>query len=311
MTVMNAIQPPTISIGLPVFNGEPYIGQAIESLLTQSYQDFELIICDNASTDGTFAVCDYFARQDQRIRLFQNPQNLGAAYNYNRVFELSNAPFFKWAAADDYIDAHFLSACLPPLQADPEAVLCYANTVIVDDNGKTISTYDDQFEIFGSTPSKRYAMFNLRFQKRDKCNAIFGVIRSSALRQTRLIDRFVSSDIVLLAELALLGKFIEVGQSLFFRRDHAGSSMRAYSLAQRSSWFDPQLQNHQAPAVNWRIVRELARSIQRLPITIDQKVSCYPSLAGWMWYRRRLLWSELRRKTLRRLKNAYQGGHPT
>ena len=96
-----------VSIGMPVFNGEKYLRESIESILDQTYQNFELIISDNASTDRTQEICLEYARKDNRISYYRNDKNLGGPRNYNRVFELSSAEYFKWAAYDDVLAPEF------------------------------------------------------------------------------------------------------------------------------------------------------------------------------------------------------------
>jgi len=86
---------PIISIGMPVYNGQAFIESAIKSILEQTFEDFELILSDNASNDKTQEICLDYKQQDNRIRYFRNEVNLGAAQNYNRVFELSKGKYFK------------------------------------------------------------------------------------------------------------------------------------------------------------------------------------------------------------------------
>ena len=93
---------PRVSIGLPIYNGENFLGDAVESLLAQTFTDFELVLVDNASTDGTAAMCERFVARDKRVRYHRNPQNIGGAPNFNLAFQLADrAPYFKWAAHDD------------------------------------------------------------------------------------------------------------------------------------------------------------------------------------------------------------------
>ena len=92
---------PVVSLGMPVFNGERYLATAIESVLGQTFDDFELLLCDNASTDATGDICRSFAGADPRVRYIRNPENLGAHPNFNRAFELATGRFFKWASHDD------------------------------------------------------------------------------------------------------------------------------------------------------------------------------------------------------------------
>src|SRR4051812_44240337 len=99
---------PLVSIGLPVYNGEKYIAEAIESLLSQDYTNIEIIISDNASTDNTPQICQQYQHKNPRIRYFRNDTNIGASNNFNRTFELSKGEFFMWAAYDDLRDQTYI-----------------------------------------------------------------------------------------------------------------------------------------------------------------------------------------------------------
>ena len=112
-----------VTIGLPVFNGIDYISQAIESILSQTFADFELYISDNASDDGTAEICRDFARRDRRIRYLHQPHNVGAAENYNLLFALGTGPYFKWAAHDDILHPRFLDVAVGILECHPHVVV--------------------------------------------------------------------------------------------------------------------------------------------------------------------------------------------
>ena len=89
MTVQAARGTPRVSVGVPVYNGERFIRQTLDSLVDQSFKDLEIVISDNASTDGTAAICEEYARRDDRIRYVRNERNVGLAKNFNRVVERS------------------------------------------------------------------------------------------------------------------------------------------------------------------------------------------------------------------------------
>ncbi len=108
---------PRISIGMPCYNSERWISPAIESLLGQTFEDFELIVSDNASSDGTWDIVQRYAASDDRIRPYRNPENLGASANFNRVFELARGPYFKWASSNDWCAPGLLDACHDALDA--------------------------------------------------------------------------------------------------------------------------------------------------------------------------------------------------
>jgi len=131
--------PAGVSIGLPVFNGMPDLPNALESLLAQDVHEIEIVISDNASTDGTAAYCEAMARRDPRVHYFRNEVNQGAAANFQRVVDLSTAPYFCWAAHDDVYSPNFVSACREVLLEHPEAGLCVPARRRVDETGVLIS----------------------------------------------------------------------------------------------------------------------------------------------------------------------------
>ena len=126
---------PRLTIGLPVYNGERYLAESIESLLGQSYTDFELIISDNASTDDTSRICERYAKQDSRIRYYRQPRNVGLAPNHNFCAEQARGEFFKWAAADDLYHRDLLLRCVEVLDERPEVVLVHSYTAMIDGDG--------------------------------------------------------------------------------------------------------------------------------------------------------------------------------
>jgi hypothetical protein len=131
-------EPPTVTIGMPVYNGEALLARSIPSILEQTYRDFELVICDDASRDGTEALCRRFAAEDPRIRYRRNITNLGGSANFNQTFFLARGRYFKWCAQDDVILPTFLQAAVEVLEAHPDVVLCHARTRIVDSNLETL-----------------------------------------------------------------------------------------------------------------------------------------------------------------------------
>src|SRR5690349_18986725 len=112
------IRSPRVSIGLPVYNGERFVGDAIQCVLDQTYSNWELIICDNCSTDRTLSICRTFADQDRRIRIYQNPRNMGVCFNYREVFRLSSGEYFKWMAHDDLFAPDFVASCVEELEKE-------------------------------------------------------------------------------------------------------------------------------------------------------------------------------------------------
>src|SRR5690349_19086459 len=116
---------PSVSIGMPVFNAGRHLHEALDSLLAQTHSDFELIISDNGSADGTSEICDAYAAKDSRIRLFRQPENIGPARNFAFVLDEARSPFFMFAAHDDLWEPTFIERLLARLREEPHAVLAF------------------------------------------------------------------------------------------------------------------------------------------------------------------------------------------
>jgi glycosyltransferase involved in cell wall biosynthesis len=271
---------PKVSIGLPVHNGENYLREALDSILSQTFRNFEVVISDNASKDSTEAICRDYAAKDHRIRYFRNNRNLGAARNFNLAFELSSGEYFKWAAHDDLIDREFLSRCVSVLDEDPSIVACFAMTSTIDKDGNRVGTYDHDNEMsFDSlNPHDR---FRELMDMRHWCMAVFGLIRAEALRGTPLIGHYVGSDRCLLAELGLMGRIFRVREYLFSRRHHPDSSVEKMKLPQeRLGWFDSDKAGRLC-FPNWRYGLEYYRSARKVPLNPKERLLCYMAVAGW------------------------------
>ncbi len=260
-----------VSIGLPVYNGQRYLTQALESLLGQTLTDFELIIGDNGSTDTTGEICRSFAAGDSRIRYHRHQSNLGAARNFNFVFDQATAPYFKWASYDDVCAPEFLARCVAALDADPQLVLCHARTVIIDENGDLLE--DDPHDLRLDSP-RSSERFHDMCVLRHPCVIVFGVMRADILRRTPRIGSYVGSDRVLLGELALHGPMRQLPERLFFRRRHGQTSWMLDERSERLVWFDP-AQSGNISFPNWRILRETMASVHRVPQPMGAKLACY------------------------------------
>lgn len=282
----------TISIGLPVFNGEKYLGEAIESILNQTFSDFELIISDNCSSDSTLEICRRYAAQDPRIRLELSSSNRGAAWNYNRVFALATGAYFKWCAHDDIIAPTHLQRCHEVLVVNPNAVLCYPQTLLIDENGSNSTFYPDGLHLDVADPVIRFERYLFRPSKR--CNPLLGLIRREVLARTSLIGRYNASDQVLLAHLALLGEFHEIPEPLLLRRDHPGASRRANRTTREvAAWFDPTRRGKIIlPALRhgW----EYLRCTWQADLSVLQQLQCTRLVAKQLWWDRHQVVRELR-----------------
>ncbi len=215
---MNKAKTPLVSIGMSVYNEEKYISQALNSLLAQDFKDFELIISDNASTDATQQICLDYVTKDKRIQYYRNEKDMGGAWNFNRIFKLSSGKYFMCAGAHDMWDKTFINRCAEILNNDSSVVLCYPQTMLIDLEDNELGIMPDNLDTrFLTDASQRFhrTMWELTW-----CNIIYGLIRSNALRKTRLSVPVIGLDHLLLAELSLIGTFVQIPLPLFYRRQN-------------------------------------------------------------------------------------------
>ena len=139
---LDLISKPRLSIGLPVYNGADFLAQSLDSLLGQTFEDFELIISSNASTDGTDDICSAYAARDPRVQFFRQSTNIGAVPNHYFVFGQATGELFKWASGDDLYARDLLARCIERLDQHPEAVLAHSWTAAVDGTGTLIQAHE-------------------------------------------------------------------------------------------------------------------------------------------------------------------------
>lgn len=275
---------PRVTIGVPVYNGERYLDECLAALSKQDYPDFELVISDNASTDGTWEICQRYAAADPRIRLHRNETNLGGHANYRLLTELARGELFKWAAYDDLCEPTYLRRCVETLDAaGSRAVLAYPRTLLIDSDSTVVGTYDDRMDLRERAPWRRVAGMARGI---NLCHAHFGVVRLAALRRTGMIRPYLSSDYTLLMELAALGEIHEVAEPLFLRRIHTSSTRQGAqgSPAAATSWFGPQVQ--QVRGYRRRMVAATVRALATRDQPLGTRVSTTAAFVG-AWYARR------------------------
>jgi glycosyltransferase involved in cell wall biosynthesis len=269
---------PRVSIGLPVYNSEKYLEEALNAILGQTFSDFELVISDNASTDRTGQICSAYASRDRRIRYVCNESNLGAARNFNRVFALSRGTYFRWASYDDLIAPQTIERCVDVLDREPRVVLAYPKTTNIDADGNVLDRYEDNFAFGEAAPHMRFHSFLKRMYGHN-FNALFGVIRRRVLEETTLIGSYHSSDTILLAQLVLRGEFSEVPEYLFFKRFHPEiSTVVCKTEADFAAWHDTAANGASTAPLLTR-VHEFIRTIHNGPLSRQQKTYCYGLLA--------------------------------
>jgi glycosyltransferase involved in cell wall biosynthesis len=275
-----------VTIGVPVYNGEPFIGEALESIAAQTFADYEVIISDNASEDGTEGVCRAYAARDSRVRYVRNERNIGLARNFQQLVRLASGQYFKLANADDVSDPRLVSECVAVLDAHPEVVLAYGKTVLIDQKSKPLRPYHDGLDLRDPRATVR---FRVAAERAGLVNLLQGVIRTAALRRTGLLGTFTASDMVLVAELALYGQFYEVPEVLFSRRLHPAALSSVTSAEGLQGVWDP-LRGKAERLLAWHHYGATARAVARAPIAAAEKLNLF----GWLMRqavtgRRRLL----------------------
>jgi glycosyltransferase involved in cell wall biosynthesis len=279
-------QAPKVSIGMPVFNGANYLHRSVHSLLAQDFEDFELIISDNASTDATAAICRDLAAADHRIHYYRNDENVGAARNYNNVFHLARGTYFKWAAHDDECHPAFLRRCVDVLDCAPSRVaMVYPLAELIDENGAVLTPELDRIASSDPRPYRRVARLLLSL---NMCDPVFGLYRVEYLKRTQLIGAFCGADYVMLGELAMMGELVELDEVLFRLRAHPKRSMQANpSVRARAAWYDPAAAKRLFIMPDWeQMVWELMRSVRRVEIPWHEKVKCWATIPVVHYWRR-------------------------
>lgn len=267
-----------VAIGVPVYNGEKYLRQALDSILAQTYSDFDLIISDNASTDRTSEICRTYVSADNRIRYFRNEKNLGVAPNFNRVFQLSSHEYFKWAPYDDMVEPEFVARCVDVLDHDPTVALCYSKAKIIDERGEYVVDYDPGPDTSSLKPYERFRNLTLH---PEYAIQQMGLIRSEILRKTRLHGSFPSSDEVLLAQLALLGPFYEISDRLYIYRRHSEQSTKESAQRARVLFFDTSLAG-KILLPKWLYFQACLDVVGRSPLDVSGRLHCYATMVRWL-----------------------------
>lgn len=295
---------PLVSIGLPVYNGENYLDQAIESVLNQSYPNLELIISDNGSDDGTAAICQKYMEMDERIRYHRFDKNYGASLNFNKSFRLSSGKYFKWLAHDDKLMPDNIRKSVEILENNEDVVLCMSAKMNIGAHGDIIDMNNyHRLHLTEENMQQRFASFLKCFSGSfASCDFVMGLIRADILKQTHLIRNFSSADFTLLAELILKGKFFVINEPLFQRRIHHAISTSIYnenpdearkldtsvkirhrSHAEIMKWFDPSAKTGRIPHLIWLVA--LLRSINDNEPDQRKRKSLYLSSYRWFFYR--------------------------
>lgn len=275
---------PRVSIGLPLYNAERFLEQALNGILSQTFTDFELIICDNASTDRTPEICQRYAAQDSRIKYHRNSHNIGVSRNFNRTFELATGEYFKWCAHDDIPRPEFLEKCVEVLDKRPEVVLCYTKGIGIDESGLELRYFT--YTLRADSP-RQHERFHDLIHYEHPMFMLFGVVRTDLLRKTPLMEHYPASDRVLMVRLGLLGSIYRVPEFLHLNREYPGTSVKKYGDNYRlMSMYNPDKEG-KISFPSWAMFFGYLKAILAYPLPLRERYKCLKSLWRWSYRRRR------------------------
>jgi hypothetical protein len=243
----------------------------LDTLLAQDYGCLELIISDNASTDGTEEICRAYAARDSRIQYHREERNRGAVWNFNRVFHLSRGKYFMWAAHDDRRHPRYVSSCVAALEDSPRAILCCTGLRLMDEAGKEIREADFPHGIrpVGRSPGDRVGAVARATFWYD----FYGLIRRDRLTETGLCQPIWGFDVLLLMELCLRGEVVLVPEKLWEYRVFAPKTNGDLAKTLGPNDGVPSI------PVEWtRLSQEMFRSIWRAPLANPTKL-----LVSWQF----------------------------
>jgi len=277
---------------MPVFNAEAYIADALESLLSQSFTDFEITISDNASDDQTELICRQFAARDDRIRYQRQPENMGAIRNFNFVFEQSRGMYFKWASYDDICLPSYLQKCIEVLDQDELVVWCHSASGKIDDKGEVLNGDDPRAEQLAHTSQAGHPRRDHKSPKRHRrfqgvllgtnwCVDSYGVIRADALRNTRMLPACYGAEKVLMGALCLQGHYHEIPETLFYQRVHAAASSSLNKAADQLTFMDSKASGRFASTRLSLLLGHL-QSVAHTPMPLTDQALCYGVIARYL-----------------------------
>jgi glycosyltransferase involved in cell wall biosynthesis len=272
---------PRLTIGLPVYNGSNYLAESLEALLGQTYEDFELVISDNASSDSTPEICHQYASQDSRIRYFRQSHNIGCAPNHNFVISQARGELFKTASHDDLYAPELLERCVHALDEHPGVVLAHSWSAVIGPTGAVSERLD--YPVNTGSPNAPERFRSMLFDGWGDDEG--GVVRMDVLRRTPLHASYHFADRTFTIEIALHGPFYMVPDWLYFRRHHPDQAGRSATVRARCTNLDPRRANrlkHPGARLYGEYIWGYHTAIHRAPLSPNDRRLCYRTLLRWM-----------------------------
>lgn len=219
-----------ISIGMPVYNGQRFLKERLNSILNQTYSNFELIISDNASTDLTPKICQEYTLKDKRIRYVRQDNNMGPLWNFKFVLKQSVNEYFVWAAIDDQWHPEFLQKNIDILEKN-ENVVCSIGDVTYSDvinyefkiNNDTQKNFEYRYvkPAYGTYESKVRT-----YLKFFQASMIYGLYRREKLQKSITMNNiFAASDLAIILNVLKYGDLHVINKNLLHRYSKSSHSI--------------------------------------------------------------------------------------
>lgn len=281
---------PLVTVAVPVYNGAEHLDTCLGDLLAQTFERFEVLVLDNASTDGSAEIAEAVAARDGRVHVVRREANIGGNGNFNDGFARCRTPYFKWAAVDDRHDPAFLERTVALLDAHPEAVFAFTGSDVIDADDRPIPydparkayvvngkpwyhDFDAETAVLSGDAARR---FRALLFSRITGTLVYGLFHTEALRRVPLFGPS-RSDVHILSELALHGPFVRADETLFFRRLHEGATW------QRTRREIIRFENARVGVMTppWRAAAQYARAALTAPVSLPTKARCLTAVADY------------------------------
>ena len=225
-----------VTIGLPVYNGEKFIHKCLDSLLNQTFENFVIIISDNASTDNTKKICQEYSQKDKRIQYIRQEKNIGLLPNFNFVLEQSNSEFFMWMGVDDYILPDYIKKNMDILVSNSNVVGSVSKIKPYNFSDSSINKIDSRFIDFTKKLRNRFKKLNAfsisgnydqkvrNYLTGSTCQVIYGIFRTEKLQKSIIPSLFVGLDWAEMLNILKFGDIHVINEVLMYEFEGGRSS---------------------------------------------------------------------------------------
>jgi len=223
---------PKVSIGIPVFNGELFLKKRLDSICSQTFTDFEIIISDNASTDSTPTICQEYEKKDERTHYIKQKKNMGVWWNYKFVVEQAKGEYFVWAAADDWWKPDFLEKNVKELESNKNLIGSISEVRFLDLLNKEIPLQNNPEKFVKHQYSiPAYGSYEKRIAtclRHRHATSIYAVYRTKPVIQTMSNVSETEGDLAVILNLLKYGDFHVLDELLMYRHSKGMSTTKTH-----------------------------------------------------------------------------------